>query len=88
MVGGGVQNRMLCQFAADACQRAVVAGPVEATAFGNVLMQAIGSGELSSIGDARQLVRSASDIRSYAPRPYGRWDEGFGRLRQLVMAGQ
>ena len=88
MVGGGVQNRMLCQFAADACQREVVAGPVEATAFGNVLMQAIGSGNLSSIDDARRLVRSASDIRKYAPRPYGRWDEGFGRLRQLVMAGQ
>ena len=88
MVGGGVQNRMLCQFAADACQREVVAGPVEATALGNVLMQAIGSGQLGSIDEARRLVRSASDIRNYAPRPHGRWDEGFGRLRQLVMAGQ
>lgn len=86
MVGGGVQNRMLCQFAADACQRSVVAGPVEATAMGNVLMQAIGSGHLSSIDEARRLVRSASDIRTYEPRPRGRWDEGFERLRRLVMA--
>ncbi len=86
MVGGGVQNRMLCQFAADACQRLVVAGPVEATAFGNVLMQSIGVGELSSIDEARRLVRGASDIRSYAPQQPGRWADGFGRLRQLVMA--
>jgi rhamnulokinase len=86
MVGGGVQNRMLCQFAADACQRSVVAGPVEATAFGNVLMQAIGSGELGSIEDARRLVRGASDIRNYSPRPHGRWQDGFERLRQLIMA--
>ncbi len=86
MVGGGVQNRMLCQFASDACQRPVVAGPVEATAFGNVLMQAIGSGQLSSIGEARKLVRTASDIRNYTPKPRGRWDEGFERLRRLVLA--
>lgn len=88
MVGGGVQNRMLCQFAADACQRLVVAGPVEATALGNVLMQAIGSGELSSIEDARRLVRSASDIHSYSPHQQGRWSEGFERLRQLIMTVQ
>jgi rhamnulokinase len=86
MVGGGVQNRMLCQFAADACQRQVVAGPVEATAFGNVLMQAIGSGELNSIDEARKLVRSASDIQTYQPKPKGRWDEGFERLRRLVLS--
>jgi rhamnulokinase len=86
MVGGGVQNRMLCQFAADACQRHVVAGPVEATAMGNVLMQAIESGLLNSIDEARRLVRTASDIREYSPRPRGRWDEGFERLRRLVMA--
>lgn len=86
MVGGGVQNRMLCQLAADACQRPVVAGPVEATAMGNVLMQAIGSGELGSIEQARLLVRSASGIREYQPRGGKRWEEGFQKLRQLVVA--
>ena len=84
MVGGGVQNRMLCQLAADACQRIVVAGPVEATALGNVMMQAIGSGQLGSIDEARQLIRGASGIREYHPRRGSRWEEGSQRLRQLV----
>jgi rhamnulokinase len=86
IVGGGVQNRMLCQLAADACQRTVIAGPVEATALGNVMMQAIGSGELGSILDARQLLRGSSGIREYLPRRGGRWEEGFHRLKQLVLA--
>ncbi len=84
MVGGGVQNRMLCQFTADACQRSVVAGPVEATALGNVMMQAIGTGRLSSIEEARALVRSAKDIVQYAPRSAGRWDVGFVQLKELA----
>ncbi len=85
MVGGGVQNRLLCQFTADACQRRVVAGPVEATAIGNMMMQAIGTGQLASIQEARQLIRSASDITVYEPTSGGRWDEGFEKLKQIVM---
>ncbi len=84
MVGGGVQNRLLCQMTADACGRLVVAGPVEATAIGNVMMQAIGSGRLSSVNEARQLVRSARDIVHYEPRDVGRWDEGLGKLKQWI----
>lgn len=86
MVGGGVQNRMLCQFAADACKRPVVAGPVEATALGNVMMQAIGSGELASVEQARELIAKATDILHYIPQPHGRWDEGFAKLQQLTIA--
>ncbi len=83
MVGGGVQNRMLCQFTADACDRPVVAGPVEATALGNIMMQAIGSGRLSSIAEARALIRSAKDISRYEPSPAERWDSGLAKLKQL-----
>ncbi len=54
IVGGGTQNRQLCQMAADACQRRVVAGPVEATAIGNLMMQAIAAGEIGSIAQARR----------------------------------
>jgi rhamnulokinase len=85
MVGGGVQNRMLCQFTADACGRPVVAGPVEATALGNVMMQAIGTGRLGSIVEARKLIRGAKDIHHYEPQAQGRWDEGFARLKQLAL---
>lgn len=84
MVGGGVQNQLLCQLTADACNRHVVAGPVEATALGNVMMQAIGTGALSSISEARQLIRRAPDIRTYDPRPHGHWDEGYAKLQSLV----
>lgn len=84
MVGGGVQNRMLCQFTADACARPVVAGPVEATALGNVMMQAIGTGRLNSIDDARALVRSAQDIVYYEPTTGASWDEGLAKLKQLL----
>lgn len=87
MVGGGVQNRMLCQLTADACQRPVVAGPVEATALGNVMMQAIGSGGLSSIEEARKLIRAGAGVRQYQPRRgTNRWEEAFQKLKQLVMA--
>ncbi len=84
MVGGGVQNRLLCQFTADACQRPVVAGPVEATALGNVMMQAIGTGRLSSIAEARALVRSAKDIVHYQPGSIEGWDDGFAKLKELT----
>ncbi len=50
IVGGGTQNRQLCQTTADACQRRVLAGPVEATAIGNVMVQAIAAGDVGSIG--------------------------------------
>lgn len=83
MVGGGVQNRLLCQFTADACSRRVVAGPVEATALGNVMMQAIGTGQLNSIDEARQLIRSARDILQYEPQAKGRWDAGYAKLVEL-----
>jgi rhamnulokinase len=84
MVGGGIQNRLLCQFTADACQRQVVAGPVEATAIGNIMMQAIGTGQLGSILEARQLLRQAKDIVHYQPGSISGWDAGFEKLKQLV----
>ena len=85
MVGGGVQNRMLYQLTADACQRPVIAGPVEATALGNVMMQAIGAGSLGSIEEARKLIRAGAGVRQYHPRRgSSRWEEAFARLKQLV----
>lgn len=84
MVGGGVQNQMLCQLTADACGRPVIAGPVEATAIGNVMMQAIGTGELGSVLEGRELVRRASDITRYEPKAHHSWEEGFARFKQFT----
>ncbi len=68
IVGGGTQNRQLCQMAADACNRRVVAGPVEATAIGNVMMQAIAMGDVDSISSAREIVRRSFDVQEYEAR--------------------
>jgi rhamnulokinase len=59
IIGGGTKNRLLDQFAADCMGRAVITGPVEATAIGNVLMQAIALGHLGTLDDARAVVRAS-----------------------------
>ena len=69
LVGGGARNSLLCQLTADACQLPVIAGPVEATALGNVLVQARAHGLLSGdLESLRALVRTTQDLRHYAPR--------------------
>jgi rhamnulokinase len=84
VVGGGSQNALLCQFTADACNRPVLAGPVEATAIGNVLVQAIGLGLLGSLGDAREVVRRSFEVRTYEPRDPEGWQEHYARFLKLV----
>ncbi len=84
MVGGGVQNRLLCQMAADATGRPVVAGPVEATAIGNLVMQAVGAGELASVAEGRQMVRRSVHLETYEPRQSDAWDEPFARHMELA----
>jgi rhamnulokinase len=68
IVGGGSRSTLLNQLTADAIGRPVLSGPVEATAIGNVLVQAIALGELSSLAAARQAVRDSFPIRTLHPR--------------------
>lgn len=84
IVGGGIQNRLLCQFTADATQRPVVAGPVEATAIGNLMVQALGLGEVSSLDQARQVVRRSFVPDYYTPGPSQGWDAAYARFRPLL----
>ena len=84
IVGGGSQNRLLSQLAADATGRPVVAGPVEATAAGNVLMQAMALGHLSSLDEVRDLVRRSFEIVSYEPRPAASIGDAYARLLRLI----
>ncbi|MGA2175133.1 MAG: rhamnulokinase family protein [Verrucomicrobiota bacterium] len=67
IVGGGSQSKILNQFAADACQRPVVAGPVEATALGNLLVQVRASGEINSLSEIREVARKSSRVTRYEP---------------------
>ena len=84
IVGGGSQNRLLCQFAADSLQRPVVAGPVEATAIGNIALQAVAMGAFSSLAEARSVIRASFDVVGYEPRPAGAWDAAYERFLQLA----
>ena len=82
IVGGGSKNALLCQYAADATGLAVEAGPVEATALGNVLLQAVASGRLTSSTEARDLVRRSVQLTSYEPTgEHDPWQQAADRLQ-------
>lgn len=80
VVGGGSQSAMLNQFTADACRRPVVAGPVEATATGNLLVQARADGELASLAEMREVVRKSSKLITYQPGEAAAWEEAAARF--------
>jgi rhamnulokinase len=83
IVGGGSQSRILNQFTADACQRPVIAGPVEATALGNLLVQVRASGELSSLAEMREVIRKSSRVTTFLPGPGAPWDAAAARFAEL-----
>jgi rhamnulokinase len=83
VVGGGSRNRHLCQWTADATGRTVVAGPVEATAAGNVAVQAVATGALPDVDAARDLIRESFDVEVYEPGDRGPWEEAYPRFQNL-----
>lgn len=83
VIGGGARNSLLNQFTADATSRQVVAGPVEATALGNVLVQAIAGGQIGSLADGRHLVRRSFSVETYEVRPSDLWDAAYHRYLRL-----
>ncbi|MBN1396143.1 MAG: rhamnulokinase [Pirellulales bacterium] len=84
VVGGGTRNRQLCQAAADACGRRVVAGPIEATAIGNLMMQVLADGGVSSIAEAREVIRRSFPVEEYQPQNTAAWDEAYERFEQAI----
>ncbi|HIA19997.1 MAG TPA: rhamnulokinase, partial [Planctomycetaceae bacterium] len=87
IVGGGTQNRLLCQMTADACNRQVIAGPVEATAIGNIVVQMVAQGAVNSVRDGRELIRQSFPVESYEPQQSRSWDAAYGEFVQLVNGG-
>lgn len=83
IIGGGSRNNLLNQFSADATGRRVIAGPVEATAIGNILMQAIAIGTLSNLAEARALVQQSFNLKVFEPGDSSPWDAGYLRYLQL-----
>ena len=84
IVGGGSQNGTLNQFTANACGRPVIAGPVEATALGNVLIQARTSGQLNSLAEIRHVVHASSELVQFDPKDSIAWNAAYERFLGLV----
>jgi rhamnulokinase len=87
IIGGGSRNELLCQLTADATGLPVIAGPAEATAIGNILVQAMAVGRLSSPAEIRTIIRESFDLRSYLPS--GRaaaWGAAAARFGDILKA--
>jgi rhamnulokinase len=84
IVGGGARNRLLQQWTADATGRSVVAGPVEATALGNIGMQMIATGAVGSLEEARAVIDRSFPVERFEPLASDRWETEYGRFQQYV----
>ena len=85
IVGGGTQAKILMKLAADAVGIPVLAGPVEATAIGNILSQAMADGKIDSLEEARAIIKNSFELDEYAPSKTDRkaWDDAFARFVKL-----
>ena len=83
IVGGGSRNTLLNQFVADCTGRRVIAGPSEATAIGNILVQAMGAGELANLGELRAVVRNSFELITVDPHPTADWERAWLRYQTL-----
>lgn len=83
VVGGGCLNTLLCQMTADACASVVVSGPVEASALGNVMLQAVAIGALPDIAAGRASIGESLQCASYTPQPGDGWNDAQTRYSRL-----
>jgi rhamnulokinase len=84
IVGGGSRNSLLNQFTADATGRTVVAGPVEATALGNIAMQMLATGAVSSLAEARTIIERSFPVDRFEPAAPELWDSQYARFLEIV----
>jgi rhamnulokinase len=84
IVGGGSRNQLLNQFTADATGRRVLAGPIEATALGNIAMQMVATGTARSIADARAIIGTSFPVDRFEPAAVDRWDAHYARFKTYV----
>ena len=84
IIGGGSRNALLCQMTADCTGRVVVAGPAEATALGNAIVQLVALGEFSNMAEARTLLSKGEGMVIYEPRNTAVWDEAYERFLKIL----
>ena len=86
IVGGGSRNALLSQMIADACKRRVVTGPVEASALGNMMVQAVTTGSLPDMKSGLAAIAASVQCVAYDPRPNNQWDDGAGLFQTIEAA--
>lgn len=84
ILGGGSNAALLCQMTADVCGIPVVAGPTEATALGNILIQLVALGYLPSLKEGRRLITETQPVVRYEPHPSGEWEQAYGGYLELL----
>lgn len=84
IVGGGTQEKQLSAFTASACGRPVVTGPIEATALGNIVSQAIAAGEIKDMREGRQVIADSFEILHYEPKDTADWDAAYERFVKVT----
>lgn len=84
MIGGGINNKLLCKYTANATGRKVVAGPVEATAMGNLLMQGYALGEIKNLSELRKIVRASTPVEVYEPENRDAWELAYERFLKVT----
>jgi len=84
IVGGGTQNRLLNQFTSNALKRPVVCGPTEATAIGNIMIQAMALGEVKDQSEIRQVVKRSFPTEDYQPEQSDIWDDAYERFLKIT----
>lgn len=84
IVGGGIQNRLLNQMAADSIDRPVITGPVEGAAMGNLLAQAMALGEVKDVNELRRIVRNSEAVETYTPHHTAQWESAYRKLLRLI----
>lgn len=84
ILGGGTKDRLLCQMSADSTGLPVIAGPIEATALGNIVIQLVALKKIGSIDDGRELIAKTEALKQYAPKDTEQWDKAYEHFKTIL----
>lgn len=84
VIGGGTKDTLLCQMTANSCDRKVLAGPIEATVLGNIVVQLLATGEIDSIAKAREIVARSEGVKEYLPTESAQWKAAYERALKVI----
>lgn len=87
IVGGGIKNRLLCQYTANATGKEVIAGYPETVCVGNILIQAMALGEIKNLDELREIVKESFPVEYYSPKDKESWDEAYNKYKKVICEG-